>query len=96
MSSYFTILSTNIYNMLATMQLLSSLRNQISTIYKNSARNKFNMRDAMGCCVYFDLTTIPKQCHHKSKIQSMINFAQTINCFEILIEQTVIILKEEI
>ena len=54
------------------------------------------MRDAMGCCVYFDLTTIPKQCHHKSKIQSMINFAQTINCFEILNEQTVIILEEEI
>ena len=79
MSSYFTILSTNIYNMLATMQLLSSLRNQISTIYKNSSGNKLNMRDAMGCCVYFDLTTIPKQCHHKSKIQSMINFAQTMN-----------------
>ena len=96
MSNYFTILSTNIYNMLATMQLLSSLRNQISTIYKNSSGNKLNMRDAMGCCVYFDLTTIPKQCHHKSKIQSMINFAQTINCFEILNEQTGIILEEEI
>jgi len=82
--------------MLATMPLLSSLRNQISTIYKNSSGNKLNMRDAMGCCVYFDLTTIPKQCHHKSKIQSMINFAQTINCFEILNEQTGIILEEEI
>ena len=96
MSNYFTKLSSNIYNMLATMQLLSSLRNQISTIYKNSSGNKLNMRDAMGCCVYFDLTTIPKQCHHKSKIQSMINFAQTINCFEILNEQTGIILEEEI
>ena len=96
MSNYFAILSTNIYNMLAKMQLLSSLRNQISTIYKNSARNKLNMREAMGCCVYFDLTTTPKQCHHKSKIQSMINFAQTINCFEILSEQVVIISEEEI
>ena len=96
MPIYFAILPTNIYNMLATMPLLSSLRNQISTIYKNSSGNKLNMRDAMGCCVYFDLTTIPKQCHHKSKIQSMINFAQTINCFEILNEQTGIILEEEI
>ena len=50
----------------------------------------------MGCFVYFDLTTIPKHCHHKSKIQSMINFAQAINCFEILNEQVVIILEEEI
>ena len=96
MSKYYAIMSTNIYNMLETMQLLSSLRNQISTIYKNSARNKFNARDAMGCCIYFDLTTIPKQCHHKSTIQSMINFALTVISFEILNEQTVIILEEEI
>ena len=49
----------------------------------------------MGCCVYFDLTTIPKQCHHKSAIQSMINFALTVISFEILNEQTVIILEKK-